>query len=800
VEHKSRSLGDLISFVKSGNGLVGKTQETSFKVTVFTDGIIKINVSPHEDFDFHSYASIAEPSTSLKIRINESEESIEILSDKIILEINKSPVRFNFFNNKRLELNCEEPGLGTAINNGQITSYKKLQTNERFIGLGEKVGNLDRSGTGLTNWNTDHFGYGPETDPIYSSIPFYIGLHNELVYGIFLDNSSKSHFNFGASNNRFSSFSVEQGNLDYYFIYGDSVQEIIEGYTHITGRMDMPPLWSLGYQQCRYSYFPDKEVYTLANTFRDKNIPCDVIVLDIHYMDKYKIFTWDKDRFPDPKAMIERLKQQGFEVVVICDPGIKIEDGYGPYEDGLKNDVFFKYPDGTNYEAEVWPGLCCFPDFTNPASRNWWGNQLKAYSDLGIEGYWNDMNEIASWGNFMPSVMTFHYEGHETSTLLARNVYGLEMARSTYEGAKELLNGRRPFNLTRSAFAGIQRYSAKWTGDNSASDEHMILGIMLQNSLGLSGVSFTGDDIGGFHKDSRPELYARWIAFGAFSPLFRGHSMVNTRDSEPWSYGEGIEEIARNYISLRYKLLPYLYSLFYQSSRTGLPVVRSLAIEHSFEDIIYQEEYQAQYYFGPNILVAPITSLQTIAKIYLPEGSWYDLFTGLKYEGASEIYMDTPLDKIPLLVKASSVIPSQGAVQSTKENPGSELVLHVYKGSDHSTFEYYEDDGSTFAYEHGDFYLRTIEFDGKQGSITLIEPQGKFKSRFQSVKMVLHGFSADLQFKINGEPLNVEEGNWRFVEPIRDFDPQGITRDLQPEDVIFAYFPLAKNRIEIAWT
>ncbi len=203
--------------------------------------------------------------------------------------------------------------------------------------------------------------------------------------------------------------------MNYYFIYDYSVAEIIKQYTHLTGRMEMPPLWSIGYQQCRYSYYPDKEVLTLAKTFREKDIPADVIVLDIHYMESYKIFTWSKRDFPNPHELLVELKALGFNVVVICDPGIKVEEGYQAYEDGVKEQIFIKYPDGTNYTGQVWPGWCHFPDFTNPKTRQWWKEQFKDYINVGVTGFWNDMNEIATWGNMLPENMEMDFEGNKTS-------------------------------------------------------------------------------------------------------------------------------------------------------------------------------------------------------------------------------------------------------------------------------------------------------------------------------------------------------------------------------------------------
>ena len=453
------SIGTLKSHSWNDSGLELKTNSEHIEVIIYSPSIIRTRITRMEGYDEFDHAVVLQPAL-FQFKQKETEQSIFVTTDLIELEIQKDPVRFIFRNLNGDVINQDESGLGISWIGEQGTVYKKLQHGERFIGLGEKTGPLDRRGYGYQNWNTDHFEYGVDTDPIYCSIPFYIGAHHNLSYGIYLNNTYKTHFNFGASNNRFSSFSSDAGDLDYFFFYQNDVASIISDYSKVTGQMPLPPKWSIGYQQCRYSYYPDTEVVSTAQNFRDREIPADAIVLDIHYMDAYKIYTWDKERFPDPKDMIGKLKKMGFEVVVMCDPGIKVEEGYSPYEDGVKNDIFVKYPDGTRYEGEVWPGWCHFPDFTDQKARDWWAEQLLVYSEIGVEGYWNDMNEIATWGQMLPENMEFEFDGKKGTTRKARNIYGFMMAKSTYEAGRKNLKGRRPFNLTRAAFSGIQRYAA----------------------------------------------------------------------------------------------------------------------------------------------------------------------------------------------------------------------------------------------------------------------------------------------------------------------------------------------------
>lgn len=795
-------LGDINTYKNTSHGLEAFTNQGSFKVTVYTDNIIKVHVTKDEEYDESSYAVIKKPE-AVDFLIKDSDNQIEISTSQVTLIITKSNVSFSFLTSEGHIINEDDKAFGTSWLGEQVSCYKKLQDGERFIGLGEKTGPLDRRGNGYQNWNTDHFGYPVDSDPLYCSTPFYIGVHNKLSYGIFFDNSHKSHFNFGASNNRFSSFSADQGDMCYYFIHHDKVEDIISSYAQLTGTMELPPMWSLGYQQCRYSYYPDKKVLNIAQTFRDKDIPADVIVLDIHYMERYKIFTWDKKGFPNPKAMIEELKKQGFHVVVICDPGIKIENGYDAYDDGMKKDVFVKYPDGENYEGEVWPGWCHFPDFTKPSTREWWGEQLKAYTNLGIEGFWNDMNEIATWGQTLPELMEFDFDGDSGSTRKARNVYGMQMARSTYEGAKKNIKNKRVFNLTRAGFSGVQRYGAIWTGDNLADDEHMLLGVRLVNSLGLTGVPFAGYDIGGFAGNADENLFARWISIGAFSPFFRGHSMINSRDSEPWAYGEEVEEISRNYIKLRYKLMPYIYTHFHKASESGVPVSRSLAVDYTHDSKIYEEDYQNQYLFGTDILVAPAPSSATISKTYFPEGKWYDFYTDNVYQGKQEAALDCPVEKLPVFVKESAIIPMQESVSSLSDNTNCQLQIHIYHGIEANTVEYYEDDGKTFEHLDGHFYKREITYAPFDNKLVLNAKEGEYNSLYTSLKIYFHGFGDQLaeQVSVQGKDVKVKSELFRHIEPISNFDPfGGSTRsDFNIQDLPYIILPNDDSEIKINW-
>ncbi|MFM2250346.1 MAG: hypothetical protein RLZZ358_1273 [Bacteroidota bacterium] len=765
---RHQAFGKVLKWSKTPDGLTGSSDFANFKLTVFETGIFRVQASKFESFESNPYSVVVQPK-SIGFDLEEFEDKLILSTSILRVAINLQSFSLAFFDQNGKLLN-QDDSFGVAWIGTEVTAYKKLQPNEKFIGLGEKTGNLNRFGNAYTHWNTDYFAYGVGDDPLYLSIPFYLGVHNQGHYGIFLDNTHKSLFNFGASNNRFASFSAEDGDMDYYFFHYPSISEIITAYTWLTGRMQMPPKWALGFQQCRYSYYPESEVYAVAQAFRDKKMPADVIYLDIHHMEAYKVFTFDGEKFPNPKALIARLKEKGFKVVVILDPGIKTEESYSPFREGLEQGLFVNYPDGKTYEAQVWPGWCAFPDFTKAATRSWWEEKMDFYTEAGVDGFWTDMNEPASWGQCTPNLLEFDFDGEKASHRKARNVFGMQMARSTQAGARKQAPKKRPFVLTRSGFAGIQRYAAAWTGDNVASEEHMLAGIRLVNSLGMSGVSFAGYDVGGFAGEASKGLFARWMSIAAFSPLYRAHSMINTKDAEPWAFGEEVEEISRNYLNFRYSLLPTIYSAFHQSTHNGLPLAASLAIHFPQDEAIYQTAFQNEYLFCDTFLVAPVESFREISKVYLPQGEWYYLYTDQKHQGGQVIYQDSPLNYLPVYVQAGKIFAQQSPTQHTGMAPDSTLNLHLYRGSTGSTYIHYEDAGEGLDYLDGEFFSREIEYQPKNGSLKIEQAKGQQSSQYAKIRLFFHGFES-LNPQVNGTKQDLKSTDFAFLDKLTEFDP-----------------------------
>jgi alpha-glucosidase len=772
------NIGKVISWKKTDTGIEGKTTTAFFRIQVYNENVIRVRVSLNKAMDDFSYAldDQAVPDNTDMV-ISENPGFIQIQTNAINLQVDKHPAFRVTFKNKEGKIINEDvagEGFGTSFIGNRSTLYKRMQPGERFVGLGEVLGNLDKRGSGFTLNNTDTYKYGDPRLPMYTSIPFFIGIHRQEVYGLFYHNTYKTFFNFGLST-PFTSITADGGDVDYFFIYDTCIENILLHYTALTGRMPLPPIWSLGYHQSRCSYFPQQNVKILAETFRNKNIPIDCIVLDADYLQDYEPFRVNLKRFPDLPGLTGELKSMGIEVTASVNPGIKIDSTYPAHFDGLKNDVFVKYSDGSIYETEIAPSLNNFVDFTNPKARNWWIDNMKFLPDNGIHGYWNDMNEPAVGGSYLPDNLWFDFDGRKANALEAKNVYGMQMARSSYESALKYGSGRRPFVLTRSGFAGVQRYAVVWTGDNTAKDEYLLGGTLLNTQLGLSGLPFVGDDIGGYIGNTSKELFARWMQVGMFAPYARNHKEAFANANEPWSYGEEAEAISREFIGFRYRLLPYLYSLFYEASQTGMPVARSLCITNPFDEKVYDDIYQFQFTCGDALLVVPVTSSEKIKKFYLPEGNWYNLYSDGLIAGNQELTEEVAVYQIPVYVKASSIIPMQSLVQTTKQKPTDTLFVHIYYGKENNTFVYYEDDGSTLDYQDGKYSRRSIAYSPEKSQILFSKPQGTYTSTFKNIQCIFHGFPDELNsVKVNGNPvLNTKTSvklldGLRFLEDIYD--------------------------------
>lgn len=761
--------GNAINWQKNNNQFTIQTDtDVLLQITVCSATLLRFRFAPEGYFENDFSYAIA-PDYQIhhtEVHFAEVEGKYSLKTEALRCDIDKKNLHIAIFDANGQMICEDEKGFHWEDNlnfGGHIVKMsKKIQPDEYFYGLGDKPMSLNLRQKRLQLWGTDEYGFPKDRDPLYKNIPFYVGLHSHIAYGIFFDNTFQSFFDFGHERRTVTSFWAQGGEMNYYFAFGPSLTSVVEQYNHLTGKPEMPPLWALGFQQSKWSYAPDSKVVEIADTFRQKNIPCDVIHLDIDYMDGFRCFTWDSEKFPNPRQLTEKLAQKGFKTVVIIDPGIKIDKKYSVYKEGLANDYFCRRADGPYIRGKVWPGDCVFPDYTNPKVRHWWAGLFSGLiKNDGICGVWNDMNEPALFevpNKTFPDDVRHQYDGHWCSHRKAHNVYGMQMARATYEGVKQFCYPRRPFVITRSGYSGVQRYAAAWTGDNIASWEHLWVANMQCQRLSISGYSFVGTDIGGFTERPTSELFIRWIQLGIFHAFCRVHSSGEHGDQEPWSFGEEATAIVRKFIGLRYQLLPYIYTTFWQHVRYGTPMLRPLAfVAQGDENTYYRMD---EFCLGDHIMACPVLQAGVAERLmYLPKGKWYNYFTNEMAEGGKELHVATPLDQLPMFVRAGAVIPHYPVMQYVGERKVEQLTLHVYykNGTENSVL--YEDAGDGYEYMHGGYKVKTFILQGSthQLQITQVE-KGNFTADYTTYRLVVHGLPFQpTACRVDGKPVSL----WR---------------------------------------
>ncbi|MCH2199919.1 MAG: glycoside hydrolase family 31 protein [Flavobacteriales bacterium] len=750
-EQKEFFPGDITSVNRDGSSiLIQSNNGVQLRITVETDYIIRCRYATdgffQPDFSYATYKGFEGGYTLLEVE--EMEDCWQIRTSAVKICAKKRNMKLIFSDAKTgKEINRDEKGFHweehPSYGGNIVMMSKVVQQGEHYYGLGDKAMQMNLRGKRVKNWGTDEYGYGKERDPLYKNIPFYTAIHNGLSYGIFFDNSFKLFFDFASERQSTCSFWSHGGEMNYYFIYGPKPLEVVERYANLTGKPELPPLWALGFHQCKWSYYPESTVREICSGFRERQIPCDAIYLDIDYMDGYRCFTWDPERFPEPTKMVDELLKDGFKTVAIIDPGIKIDPEYEVFREGFENGYFCKRADGDMMKGKVWPGECYFVDFTNPKARDWWAGLFKGLiAENGIRGIWNDMNEPAIFdveSKTFPPDVRHDYDGHPCSHRKAHNVYGMQMARATFHGVKE--NGRpnRPFVITRSMYSGAQRYSATWTGDNIATWEHLWLANIQCQRLAISGQSLVGSDIGGFTEHPGSELFARWIQLGVFHPMMRVHSSGDHGEQEPWSFSDETTDISRKFIELRYELLPYLYTTFWQNTRSGIPMLRPLAfLDASDQNALHRNE---EFLYGDHILACPIVEPGATHRfMYLPEGRWYQYFHNTIHKGGREIQVQAPLDEMPILVRAGAIIPMYPVMQYVGEKPVETLRLRTYFDTSKTRSELYEDAGDGYEYKKGKMNVKTFTQNSSPERLTIHQHvSGKFKTTYQEYQLELIG-------------------------------------------------------------
>lgn len=725
-----QAIAPIDSITRTDQGIRLTCGESVLTITVLADNLVRVRFSPTGTFlprRSWAVAKADETWATPDFILAEAPEQITVNTTDIQVIAERPTGRIQFRTTEGLTFASDiEAGIAwqTVPQSGSATStitrianWKRIDQNEHFYGFGEHTGLLNRRGQTMSNWTTDCFNHTVLTDEMYQAIPFFLSLRPGLSYGIFFNTTFRSSIDAGDEHPDLLRLQADAPELDYYLIYGPTPDRILHTYTELTGRSPLPPHWALGYHQCRWSYNSAEEVQQIAREFRDRQLPCDVIHLDIDYMRGFRVFTWNPQHFPDPQQLATDLRKEGFKLVPIIDPGVKFDpdSGYSVFDEGIEQDCFIRQTNGKLFHGYVWPDRALFPDFMKPEVRQWWGDRHQEFLDAGIAGIWNDMNEPAlddrPFGDggdkiSIPLDAPQGTEAEPTTHAETHNLYGLMMAQATRSALERLRPQDRPFVLTRSGYAGIQRWSAVWTGDNQSRWDYLEMSLPMLCNLGLSGVPFIGADIGGFAGNATPELFIRWMQLGVFYPFMRGHSMIGTRPHEPWQFGDRAESICRDYLNLRYQLLPYLYTLFWSAHQTGTPPLRPLL--YHYPDDPHTYHLGDQVLFGEALLIAPVCHPGiTHRVVYLPEGTWYDWWTGEVSTGPTHILAPAPLSRIPIFQKAGTAIPLAPVMQHVDQAPLTELRWRVAPGQGESVL--YEDDGKSLAYQNGVWSKTTVQ-------------------------------------------------------------------------------------------
>ncbi|HVI06053.1 MAG TPA: TIM-barrel domain-containing protein, partial [Sphingomicrobium sp.] len=688
------------SFQRLPNGIEASKGAVRMRITALTDSILRVRIAREGRFGEDASWAVPAPVRQQSVTVTPSSDGFRTKALAVHVDPNSLGLSLTDLSGRTIL--ADEPDPIRFGGNG-FTLRKAMPIKEHYFGMGDKTGVLDRRGYTFTNWNSDTFGYTPSTDPIYKSIPFFVATGGPGgSYGLFLDNSFRSTFDFGHKEEGTLGISAVDGPIDYYLIAGPSLPEVVRRYTDLTGKPPLAPVWALGFQQSRWSYMSDSEVRALAARFRELKMPIDVIWLDIDYQDHNRPFTVDTSAFPDMRRLVADMGKLGIRLVPITDLHIAYlpNQNYLPFDTGMAGQDFVRKSDRSLYVAPVWPGPSVFPDFTRASTRAWWGSLYKKFLDEGFAGFWNDMNEPAVFNTptkTMPldnlhRIESDDFAPRDASHAEIHNVYGMQNTRATFEGMLRWRPGVRPFVMTRASFAGGQRYAVTWTGDNSSTWDHLRLSVEQLINLGLSGFAYSGADVGGFTGGPSPELMTRWFEIAAFTPIFRDHSMKDAPRAEPWVDGPVQLAIRKRYVEERYRLMPYLYSLAELNSRTGDPIMRP--VFYDYPDALESDcDRSMSFTLGRNLLIAgpPKPDSPAPFDVCLPAGGWYDYWTGMPVP-QSKLTLKPQLDTLPVYVRAGTILPRQPVVESTMQNPAGPLSLDVYPGDD-CRGELYFDDG-----------------------------------------------------------------------------------------------------------
>ena len=787
----------------TGSGLTARLHGEHLRVDVVRADVVRLAISRGGVFDEQPSHAVWVDPLAVKVPFTVAETTdrdegrvVRLRTSDLVVTVGLAPFRLDVHrpDGSPVAVGMDDDAGGTwayAALNDAFLVRRRCRPADAVYGLGEKTGRSNRRGRDLVLWNVDVLDprtsgvaaagraegdpradpRGTEFDPYYVSIPFFYHLDSAsgAMAASFVDNPCRARYDFSAPGEY--SIRFDGGQYVEYVFAGPRMPDILAAYTWLTGRLAVPPMWSLGYQQCRWAAYTQADVEALGRRHREEEIPCDGLWLDIEHLSGYRVFTWEPERFPDPAAMVRRLAADGFRLVTIVDPGIKDDPGYRVFDEAVAADLLCRTEGGGLFLGQVWPGAVAFPDFTLAETRTWWARLVAEQVFSGVSGIWNDMNEPAT-GAIDPQAMRFGRGRHPHEQF--HNQYALLMAMATVEGMRAAEPDRRPFVLSRAGSAGIQRYAANWMGDNLSRWDHLAMSLPMAAGLGLSGQAFVGADIGGFLGDTNPELLLRWMQYGVLTPFCRNHSELGRVDQYAWSFGPVVANLVRAAVQLRYRLMPYLYTAFVVASRTGAPVQRPLVFDH--QDDPLARDTDDEYLFGPDLLVAPVVEPGVTARqVYLPVGTWVDWYDGTVLTGPGFVTAATPMDRIPLYAKGGAVIamwPQAPDHADGYQPPSTDLHVVVPAGDGTYTSLLVEDDGVSTAAEGGAF-LRTVFTLTRAGHTVTVRARtsGDGYPEFvrEAFRLVIRGAHPSA-VRIDGADHHVTGTGVRFTNHGGDFD------------------------------
>ncbi len=749
--------------------LTGQRDER-FQVSVLADDLIRVQMFPNGQSRFQRTWMVVgkdgdvpcagrsrddlTPFLRPAFQCTTQDGSIHVQTQQLRLEISLDNFAINWFDAGGNPIAADLPGRAYVYDRAgrSVWHYLEHRAGEHYFGFGERSGELDKVGRRMRMLNLDAFNYDAEkTDPLYKHFPFYITFipDTQTAYGLFYDNLATSTFEMGgeldAYHERYRYYQADDGDIDYYLIYGPSIEQVVEKFSALIGRPILPPRWSLGYLGSTMSYTEAPDAQTQLQRFvelcDEHKIPCDLFHLSSGYTldenEKRNVFTWDRNRIPDPQAMVENFGRAGIQLTSNIKPALLLM--HPRYAEVAAFGGFIKQADSDAPEiVAFWGGQASYLDFTHPQTREWWKQNVREQLlEYGIASTWNDNNEFELWDDDARC----DGFGEPFRIAHARPLQTLLMARASYEAQKEYRPAERPYLISRSGCPGIQRYAQTWSGDNSSNWETLKYNIPMGLGLSLSGAPNTGHDVGGFGGNApSPELFVRWVQNGVFHPRFTIHSYHSDGSvNEPWMYPE-VTPIIREWIEFRYRLIPYLYTLLFESAQTGRPIIRPMVYAFPGDPKCHTESFD--FMLGPNLLVASVVEQGASRRpVYLPAANeWCDWYTGAWHTGGGVVSVDAPLERIPLFVRAGGLIPMGKVMQHVGAEPDDirQVFVFPHPSQGRGEFTLIEDDGHSLGYQRGEYSEVKLEISAASDHISLQATwRGSYPLPYNRIEFIL---------------------------------------------------------------